>query len=530
MSEVSNKIKEIMERNISSPFLFVGSGFSRRYLGLEDWSGLLRKFCAPIKDLGYYFSQSNGDLPLTASLMANDYNEWWWSSPDSKASRDEFGSLAKVKSDALKIEISKYIKEFSLETARTSAAGQEVSSLSEIQVDGIITTNWDSLLEELFPEYKVFIGQQELLFSNPQAIGEIYKIHGCSSAPQSLVLTSEDYKEFSDRNPYLAAKLVTIFVEHPIIFLGYSISDPHIRAIITSIAKCLPQEKIGRFQENLIFVQRADDGETAAIEKNTIQYDDFSVTLTVARVSDFNQIYAALTGNKRKIPARILRFFKEQMYELVHTPSGSENKLAVVDFEEIDSASEIEFVVGVGVAKKQIATEEKLNQKVESALTSKGYAGVSADDVFDDALLETSNFFAESLLESAFPGYGRSNRTFLPLFRYLKAAGIESEESLNSSKYEGAKKVYKKMKSAEYTLPSYARRYSREFSRLDTASIIEKSSSAQEALLMLPFQPKEEVNLAVLLKFLRENSFEVEPYRSSHRKLICRYDRLAFGF
>ncbi|MDT1838087.1 SIR2 family protein, partial [Acinetobacter baumannii] len=81
--------------------------------------------------------------------------------------------------------------------------------------------------------------QKELLFSNPQQIAEIYKIHGCASKPESLVLTNEDYIDFNARNPYLAAKLITLFVEHPIIFIGYRLSDPNIQGILRAIASCI---------------------------------------------------------------------------------------------------------------------------------------------------------------------------------------------------------------------------------------------------------------------------------------------------
>lgn len=36
---------------------------------------------------------------------------------------------------------------------------QEIQILSSLNVDGIITTNWDKLIESIYPEYKVFIGQ-----------------------------------------------------------------------------------------------------------------------------------------------------------------------------------------------------------------------------------------------------------------------------------------------------------------------------------------------------------------------------------
>lgn len=48
---------------------------------------------------------------------------------------------------------------------------------------------------------------------------------------------------------------------------------------------------------------------------------------------------------------------------------------------------------------------------------------------------------------------------------------------------------------------------------------------------MLAFQPDANVDIPVLVKFLQENAaIEGEPYKTAYKKLICRYDRLAFGF
>ena len=65
-----------------------------------------------------------------------------------------------------------------------------------------------------------------------QGIAEIYKIHGSVQNPESIVINKADYQKFYDKGKYLAAKLMTIFMEYPIIFIGYSISDSDIQAIL----------------------------------------------------------------------------------------------------------------------------------------------------------------------------------------------------------------------------------------------------------------------------------------------------------
>ena len=83
--DITESLKEIIKSSPTAPFLFVGSGFSRRYLGLEDWKGLLSRFGSNLPS-GFirYISESNGDLALAAERMAQPYSDYWWSLPNSQ--------------------------------------------------------------------------------------------------------------------------------------------------------------------------------------------------------------------------------------------------------------------------------------------------------------------------------------------------------------------------------------------------------------------------------------------------------------
>ncbi|MCA1441997.1 SIR2 family protein [Ensifer sp. IC4062] len=529
MVDVTECLTKSLQSSGSAPFLFVGSGFSRRYIGLETWSDLLARFCKNIKDYGLYLSNANGDLPRTASHIAKDFNPMWWEHSDYEASKSDYGKEATEQSASLKYEIAKYLRGLSLEYKDAEVA-DEIKALSQMNVDGIITTNWDLLLEDLFPDYKVFIGQEELIFSNPQSIAEIYKIHGCSSRPSSLVLTEEDYGDFQKKNPYLAAKLITIFVEHPVIFLGYSINDPHIQAIIGSIAECVGGDKLKQFEENLIFVERPDEGQGDAFEGATITIGASKVRVTLVRTNDFSKIYAAVEATKRKIPARVLRYCKEQMYELVKS-TNPEVKLAVRDLDDIGEKDDIEFVVGVGVAKEFKEREEKVTEKQKEILTARGYTGISVDDVFSDILLEKSAYNAENILKSTYPLFKKLSNANIPSFRYLREAGVVDKQTFAECPYVDAKRVAARTVERGFTTNSYRSQYDRDFKGLTTQEIIDRTTP-EKASVILPFQPRSEIDVASLGQFLRDNADKLKEgsYRSFFRKLACMYDYLAFGF
>ena len=197
------KFKELITKRNTTPFLFIGSGLSRRYLDLPDWKGLLKHFSENTKPFEYFLSKTEGNMPKAAKLLAKEYHKYWWTqnNPD---------NLTKEKSDAmtsisspLKIDIANYLQGIDIESKIANSNQDEISDLRKANIGGIITTNWDMLLELIFPDYKTYIGQDELILENPQWIAEIYKIHGCASKPQSLVLTSGDYKTFNKKNKYL---------------------------------------------------------------------------------------------------------------------------------------------------------------------------------------------------------------------------------------------------------------------------------------------------------------------------------------
>jgi hypothetical protein len=468
----------------------------------------------------YYLASANGDYPKAASLLASDFNEFWWSSDEYKLAAERDKGKISDNTSALRLEISRYLTTLDQAKAVASAYGEEISMLAGLNVDGVITTNWDLLLEQMFPGYRVYIGQQELLFSNPQQIGEIYKIHGCATKPGTLVLTHEDYALFNERNSYLAAKLITIFVEHPVVFIGYSLSDPNITSLLRALSLCIGREQIEQLRRNLIFVRRPSASETEGISETYLTIDGVQIPIVMVTTDDFRPLYSALGEVKRKIPARILRYCKEQLYALVASEEP-EKKLCVVDLDEVDRNDEVEFVVGVGVARGH-------NSKDIDDVGAVGYAAIESDDLFHDLLHENRGYSADAILKQVIKKAGRNTRN-IPVFKYLHESGVRTAEDYANSGLELGKWVARDLK--DFRLKVYQQGFFK-FRHLPMEELI-AATTAENASGYIPCLSREKIDVGLLREFLRAHQdklFTKGPYQSNFRKLASLYDRLRWGW
>ena len=231
-----NDFSEILKKS-PLPYLFIGSGFSRRYANTPDWEGLLKEICRnngiQYNVLAYQNKIDNTDkvdCPAIATEIEKKLYEIYLDN-DNEYDYRQYNPIKRIVSEQLKrIQITKDDK-YQLEIDNFKVLTNKIS--------GIITTNYDLLLEELCEKEKFvsIIGQKGLLLKNEAVfVNEIYKIHGCITEEESIILTKEDYNNFLEKQKYILGKLMVIFTEYPIIFLGYDLKDNNILKILEDLS------------------------------------------------------------------------------------------------------------------------------------------------------------------------------------------------------------------------------------------------------------------------------------------------------
>ena len=408
-------IEEIIGKFNTTPFLFVGSGMTRRYLDLPDWKGLLKHFADIIHDDEFaYSSYENqakgmeckaGVMPKVAELIQRDYDQKWFHDASIRTVEKDELELIHNGLSPFKAEVANYIKQKMVLNEDYAKEISKLEEISEKSIAGVITTNYDTFLEEHFNGFTKYVGHAQLIFSAIQGVAEIYKIHGSVESPDSIVINENDYVCFQEKSAYLAAKLMTIFIEYPIIFMGYSISDSNIQSIIKSIVNCLDEEQVKKLEDRFVFIEYKPGMIGADATPYTIMIDDKPLTMKRITLSDYMVLYNALEGKKAKLPVRILRRFKQELYEYTITNAPTGNiRVASIDDERV---ADEELVLSIGKA---------------SEFGLKGLSGLESNEWYRDIVLGDLEFSADELLEHAFLKLLKQNSGKLPAYKYLSAA------------------------------------------------------------------------------------------------------------
>ena len=412
-------IQEVVARFNTIPILFAGSGITRRYYDLPDWKGLLTEFASRVnpdrfayrsyesKALQMGFTQ--GPMPKVATLIQQDFDAKWYSDPQLRTNETFVLDAVENGCSPFKAEIAWYLREKSVPKPEYKAEIQKLKNISKKNLAGVITTNYDTFFEKLFDDYTPYIGQDQLVFSSIQGIAEIYKIHGSVTVPDSLVINEQDYETFNEKGKYLAAKLMTIFMEYPIIYIGYSLNDSDIQNILKDILLCLPNDKIEKLQERFVFVDYKPETVGYSITPYTLTFGEQMLSMTRLTLSDFGILYDALAAKKASIPVKMLRRFKEEIYTYAVTSKpGPLLMVADLDDKNID---ENKLAISIGLSN---TGEFGLQSVVD---TNEWYRSIVLDEIE-----RLKGFNADQLLQYAYPQVKKGTSGDIPVYKYLAQA------------------------------------------------------------------------------------------------------------
>lgn len=425
-------LQPLLKKADALPFLFIGSGFSRRYLNIPTWEELLKHVASITYPNKFGFtkaeneaskifdkkSQYNKYMTALCDIISNDLDAIWYTDEKFEDNRNKYEELILTRQiPPIKIEIAEFINSFKCYLPETEKEIESLKKISTHSIPGIITTNYDCLLEEIFG-YETYNSQEELLFHSKYDLGEIYKIHGCSSSPESILINSADYRKIDEKHKYISAKLLTIFLEHPIFFIGYSIGDEDIRNILNDIQQCLNDDQITEIADRLFYVVW-DPTELSFKESSyTITFDSGrSLTIRQITLGDYSFLYDELSINRSKYPIKMLRYVKEDMYNLVLTNDPTDRMMLSLPDKTLskEDLEKIEFVYGFGMIER----------------AKNGYKIVHASELFRDVVFDDANFASELLMSETVPILLSITGGYLPYRKYLKDADIPSDELPN---------------------------------------------------------------------------------------------------
>lgn len=402
----------------NAPYLFIGSGFTRRYCNSPGWENLLKQLASEVRpELPYPLKSFEAEVgmhlpkeqrfPKVASLIEAEYNRRFFEGalePTPALSGTDFNVSALT---PFRVRLSEIFSAVTKSSSLEEGLQEELSDFKvamQHSLNGIITTNYDGFVESVFDRFKPYVGQDDLIFSRAVGLGEIYKIHGCYKQPNSLIFTEEDYVGFERRKAYLVAKLLSIFMENPIVFFGYSASDTDIKGIFTSIAQCLDAEHLRQLGQRIILV----DYQPHIIEPEVVPRDlaleeGRTITIHQIKTGDFRPICKRLLKVRRTYDVQLLRRAKEDLYQTILSNQPTDVIQVLGEHAVFDS-------------------EESATPQSVIGFTLNGHSGhvvLRSEDVYRHVLLNDGPIDLKSFVENWLPE--KMGRCEYPVYGFVRA-------------------------------------------------------------------------------------------------------------
>jgi len=194
--------------------LFTGAGVAKHLTanGMPDWKTLLEDACSSLDasvQVRVQLDQARADFPLEDCAQIIELAFL-------RERKDFRKALANLLSHRV--------------PDATSSVAMKAFLESHSGID-VITTNYDLLIESLLPGKCIsnFPGTPVARRDN---CVDVFHIHGCILNPAGMLVTTNDYYRFINDGGYFSQKVSTMLHENSTVILGYSLSDPNLKAIL----------------------------------------------------------------------------------------------------------------------------------------------------------------------------------------------------------------------------------------------------------------------------------------------------------
>lgn len=328
-------LDKLIENN-EFPVVFIGSGISKRFLvNFPDWTSLLEEFWTEIGFQNFYGEFNNirdaikKDCPTCSDKEISHYSNIRMGTILEEKYNESFnkGNIKIDKftqKDAFKTNISPFkkavaerFKQYKLKKNTATEYHSFKRMLLKTQI--ILTTNYDTFIEDSYNSdstYKItkYIGQKGF-FKETYGYSELYKLHGSVNSPTDIIITENDYVKFEENSVLISAKIISMMMNSPIIFIGYSLTDINVRNIIKEFTKSLTAEEILILENRLILVERL-EGEQGFIEE-VINDRDLGCKLRVIRTDNFEKLFKIISRINQGIAPSEVRKYQHVIKKLI---------------------------------------------------------------------------------------------------------------------------------------------------------------------------------------------------------------------
>lgn len=176
---------------------------------------------------------------------------------------------------------------------------------------------------------------------------------------------------------------------------------------MAAMVNCLDEPQVEQLGKRFIFVEYSSEAEDITITPHSILLGNKILTIQKIVLKDFKVLYKALARKQSKIPVRILRRFKDDLYQfVVENKPTSTLKVAAIDDKRVKDE---DLILAIGTAKE---------------FGHKGLSGIDLNDWYRNILLDDLKFTPDELLSESFSNLNKQNSGNIPVFKLLK----ESQE------------------------------------------------------------------------------------------------------